>query len=67
MVVCGLFVMNNIASGQLATGAFEVYLDDNLVWSRMATGEFPRYSDLDSAITQFLPDLQMVEGFGGAQ
>jgi len=35
------FLGNNIQSGLLTTGAFEVYVDGNLVFSKLATGQMP--------------------------
>jgi len=40
-VLGGLFLVNNVASSQLATGAFEVYLDDVLIYSKLETGHVP--------------------------
>ena len=38
LVFVALFLFNNIASGMASTGAFEVYLDGQLVHSKLATG-----------------------------
>jgi selT/selW/selH-like putative selenoprotein len=42
-----LFFLNNIGNSQLATGAFEIYLDDQLVFSKLAAGRTPNQSDMD--------------------
>eukprot|EP01039_Chlorochromonas_danica_P000331 gene332-355_t len=47
-----LFVLNNVANSMLATGAFEIYLDDVLIFSKIATGRFPSVEDLQSALRQ---------------
>eukprot|EP00162_Nutomonas_longa_P016823 comp22820_c0_seq1/m.57954 comp22820_c0_seq1/g.57954 ORF comp22820_c0_seq1/g.57954 comp22820_c0_seq1/m.57954 type:complete len:135 (-) comp22820_c0_seq1:246-650(-) len=38
----GIFVIGNMISGQLmATGAFEIYYGDSVVWSKLETGSMP--------------------------
>lgn len=41
-----LFFGNNIAASQMATGAFEVYLDGALVFSKLETKTFPSKNDI---------------------
>eukprot|EP01035_Chromulina_nebulosa_P055156 gene55156-75576_t len=36
-----LFVVNSLGNSQLATGAFEMYLNDELIYSKLATGRLP--------------------------
>jgi selT/selW/selH-like putative selenoprotein len=45
-ILGGLFVMNNMANGMLATGAFEVYFNDQLVYSKLQQSRFPSAQDL---------------------
>lgn len=46
----GLFMLNNIAQGMMATGAFEIYVDGDLVHSRLETGGFPSQEKLDQIL-----------------
>lgn len=39
--IVGLTVLNSVCSSFLATGAFEVYVDGELVFSRLESGNFP--------------------------
>lgn len=41
-----LFLINNIGNSLLNTGAFEIYVDGDLVFSKLATGRFPTHDDL---------------------
>ncbi len=45
-VIMVLFVANNIAGGLLATGAFEVFFNDELVYSKLQSNRFPSANDL---------------------
>lgn len=42
----GLFLLNNVANSMLATGAFELYLDGELVFSKLLTKRFPSPEDI---------------------
>ncbi|CAM9482684.1 unnamed protein product [Chrysoparadoxa australica] len=42
----GLFVANSMANNLLATGAFELHLDGNLVYSKLETNKFPSAQEL---------------------
>jgi selT/selW/selH-like putative selenoprotein len=46
MFLGGLFVLNNMANGMLATGAFEVYFGDELVFSKLTSNRFPSAQDI---------------------
>jgi len=37
---------NNIATGLVSTGAFEVYLDGRLIWSKLESGRIPDADEL---------------------
>lgn len=41
-----LFVLNNIGHSFLATGAFEIYLNDDLIFSKLQTGRFPTMNEM---------------------
>lgn len=41
MVGGALFILNNIGSNMMNTGAFEVYINDELVYSKLHTGHPP--------------------------
>lgn len=45
-VFMGLFMVNNLANSMVATGAFEVYLDDQLVFSKLQMKRFPAARDI---------------------
>ena len=46
-----LFVMNNIGHSFLATGAFEVYLNDELIHSKLLMHRMPSTTDLIHALS----------------
>jgi len=49
-VALGLFMLNNIAQGLMKTGAFEIYLNGELVHSKIETGAFPTQETLDNLL-----------------
>ena len=48
-----LFVINTLGNSLNATGAFEVFLDDNLIFSKLQMGRFPTGPEIASAIEGF--------------
>ncbi len=50
----GLFVVNNLASSALSTGAFEMYLDGVLIYSKLSTNRVPQVEEVLSLLTEFL-------------
>ena len=46
----GLFMLNNIGHSFLATGAFEVYLDGELIHSKLQMHRMPSVTDLSNAL-----------------
>ena len=46
----GLFLMNTLSAQMVASGAFEVYLNDELVYSKLATGRVPSAEDIMGAV-----------------
>eukprot|EP00633_Aureoumbra_lagunensis_P000234 CAMPEP_0197287694 /NCGR_PEP_ID=MMETSP0890-20130614/4309_1 /TAXON_ID=44058 ORGANISM="Aureoumbra lagunensis, Strain CCMP1510" /NCGR_SAMPLE_ID=MMETSP0890 /ASSEMBLY_ACC=CAM_ASM_000533 /LENGTH=84 /DNA_ID=CAMNT_0042757667 /DNA_START=756 /DNA_END=1010 /DNA_ORIENTATION=- len=46
MAFGAVWIMNNLAAQLVATGAFEIYVDDNLVFSKLETGRLPTASDI---------------------
>ena len=46
----GLFIMNNLAHSLLATGAFEIFVDDQLVFSKLASKHLPSGEDVAAAL-----------------
>jgi len=51
MLVGGaLFIANNIGNGMLSTGAFEVYYNGELIFSKLKTGQVPRVEDIIYAL-----------------
>eukprot|EP01084_Bolivina_argentea_P291923 501777_1 len=47
-----LYVINLIGSNLLSTGAFEVYVQDELIWSKLETGQLPQNHYLLQEITK---------------
>jgi len=45
-----LFVINNIGHSLLATGAFEIYLNDELIFSKLQAGRFPTMNEMFSIL-----------------
>lgn len=45
-----LFVMNSFANSLIATGAFEIYVNEELIFSKLQTGRFPNGDELIAAI-----------------
>jgi thioredoxin reductase-like selenoprotein T len=41
VVLGGLWFINNMGNSQLSTGAFELYLDDELIYSKIGNGRVP--------------------------
>lgn len=41
-----LFLLNNVGNSMLTTGAFEIFIDGELAFSKLATGRFPSGEDL---------------------
>lgn len=41
-----LFIINTFGANQLSTGAFEIYFNGDLVYSKLNTGVMPRESEL---------------------
>mmetsp|Transcript_12345 Transcript_12345/g.18501 ORF Transcript_12345/g.18501 Transcript_12345/m.18501 type:complete len:141 (+) Transcript_12345:284-706(+) len=41
-----LFVVTSIANSKLSTGAFEVYLDGELIFSKLRKGTFPKRGEI---------------------
>jgi len=46
-IIIVMFVGNAVYGSLMSTGAFEVYVDNNLVWSKIQTGAMPAPGDLD--------------------
>ena len=49
-VFIGLFILNSMGASQLSTGAFEVYVDGHLVFSKLALGKMPSGPELLSGM-----------------
>lgn len=47
-----LFLLNSVASSLIATGAFEIYLDGDLVFSKLESKRFPSAEDLLSILSR---------------
>ena len=44
------FVANMICQNLMNTGAFEIYFEDELVWSKLATGRLPTWPELTDGL-----------------
>jgi len=51
----GLYVINLIGSNLLQTGAFEVWVQDELIWSKIETGRLPDMQYLLAEIAKLAP------------
>jgi len=47
----GLFMLNNLGNSMLATGAFEIHLEDELVFSKLDLNRPPTQHDLDYLVS----------------
>jgi thioredoxin reductase-like selenoprotein T len=47
------FMINNVANSFVATGAFEVYLDDKLIFSKLEMHRMPSPADLTRALVKY--------------
>lgn len=47
----GLFLLNSLGASQLTTGAFEVYFDADLIYSKLQTGRLPNPTDIAGMLT----------------
>lgn len=45
-IIGGLFLLNTYSAQLLSSGAFEVYLDDELVYSKLLTGQVPSADEI---------------------
>ena len=52
-VLVGLFILNNIGNQMLATGAFEIYLNGDVIHSKLESGEFPTVEGLIAILNQY--------------
>lgn len=53
---CGValfFVIPNILSGYVVTGAFEIYVDGELAYSKLETGRLPSIADILAVFEKF--------------
>ena len=46
MVFFALFMINTFGANQLSTGAFEIYFNGDLIYSKLNTGVMPRELEL---------------------
>lgn len=52
------FLGNMLQANLMQTGAFEIYVDDTLVWSKLNTGSMPNIHQLKALLRQTGIDLQ---------
>mmetsp|Transcript_10169 Transcript_10169/g.9109 ORF Transcript_10169/g.9109 Transcript_10169/m.9109 type:complete len:138 (-) Transcript_10169:71-484(-) len=48
-----LFIINSLGNSQLATGAFEMYLNDELIYSKLATGRLPSGEEVLNLLVKY--------------
>jgi selT/selW/selH-like putative selenoprotein len=46
----GLFIINSVGHNMLSTGAFEIYVNDELVYSKLALRKMPDAQDIAQAL-----------------
>jgi selT/selW/selH-like putative selenoprotein len=49
-VIFGLFILNSLCAQLVSTGAFEVYVNDELVFSKLQMGRVPVVEDIIAAL-----------------
>jgi thioredoxin reductase-like selenoprotein T len=54
MVFFGLFMCNSMGNNLLATGAFEIYVDNQLMFSKLQTGRLPGAEDIAMIVSRYL-------------
>ena len=59
MAFCGVFFMNSMANSLTTTGAFEVLLDGEVMYSKLETGRMPNGRQLIELMEQ--KGIEMVE------
>jgi len=47
VIIASMFIGNSISGSLLSTGAFEVYLDNKLIFSKLRSGLMPNIQDID--------------------
>jgi|TARA_B110000208_G_scaffold14006_1_gene17057 thioredoxin reductase-like selenoprotein T len=50
MILAGLFILNSWSQSLVATGAFEVYFEGDLIHSKLETGVVPTVEDLIATV-----------------
>jgi selT/selW/selH-like putative selenoprotein len=50
IVFFGLFMLNSVGNSMITTGAFEIYLNDELIFSKLNGGHVPNGEDIISAL-----------------
>ena len=50
------FLGNTFVTNLRNTGAFEVYVDDAVVWSKLASGRMPNWDEVLNGISSAVPD-----------
>jgi len=50
--IAALFVMNSVGHNMLSTGAFEIFVNDQLVYSKLAVHKMPDVADLSQALAR---------------
>mmetsp|Transcript_3244 Transcript_3244/g.12985 ORF Transcript_3244/g.12985 Transcript_3244/m.12985 type:complete len:138 (-) Transcript_3244:231-644(-) len=58
MLLFGCFALNNIAANLTKTGAFEILVDDQLVFSKLEAHRFPRGQEILDALS---PRMDLLE------
>lgn len=46
----GLFIINTVGASQLSTGAFEIKVDDVIIFSKLQSGRLPQLTDVISGL-----------------
>jgi len=47
VIIVVMFLGNSVYGSLMSTGAFEVYLDSNLIFSKLQTGAMPNMQDIE--------------------
>jgi hypothetical protein len=53
-IIMVIWVMNQVIGQMVQSGAFEVYYEGNLLFSKLQTGRMPSYSELQQKLSVYL-------------
>jgi len=61
VIIVVMFLGNSVYGSLMSTGAFEVYLDSNLIFSKLQTGAMPNMQDIERFLAWFNDNPVIIE------